>query len=67
MRSLVACDTPPTMPEKASSIRAVAEGLTAGLVSNSISAGSGVAGRPVGAPDGGDPAGGPDMLASRCE
>ena len=41
IRSLVAFDTPPTMPEKAFSIRAVVDGLTAGLESNSISAGSG--------------------------
>jgi hypothetical protein len=67
MRSLVASDTPPMMPEKASSIRAAVDGLTAGPVSNSISAGSGAAGWPVGAPDGSAPAGGPDMLASRCE
>jgi hypothetical protein len=63
MRSLVAPETPPTMPVKAFSIRAVVEGLTAGLVNNSMPAGSGAGGCPVG----GTPTGGPDRLAKRCE
>ena len=61
--SLVAPETPPTMPLKAFSIRAVVEGLTAGLVNNSMPAGSGAGGCPVG----GTPAGGPERLARRCE
>ena len=61
--SLVDFEIPSMMPVKVSSIRAVVDGRTAGLVNNSIPAGSGAGGCPVG----GTASGGPDRLARRCE
>jgi hypothetical protein len=63
MLSLVARETPLTMPVKEFSIRAVVEGRTVGLVYSSMPAGWGAGGRP----EEGAPAGGLDKLAKRCE
>src|SRR5215210_8454231 len=57
--SFVVLETPPTVPMKVFSIWAVVEGPTAGLVNNSIPAGSGTGS----CAKGGTPTDGPDRLA----